>query len=323
MRVVIHGGMHKTGTTAVQDVLARHHAELAAEGVCYPDCGASHHARWLNVKLSDWSPQPIFDAIEQARREKAELLLLSAESVSTLSGDQFRKLTECFSGHDLKYIFSFRNWLSYLPSRYQQYCKRRDSQTFSEYVHSVASSLHVDHRYDLVLSRALASGTCTVAAISYDDAMRTDGNIVRTVLGLAGVREAVASELTSRSGKLNVSEPWQRVEQMRLLNGIAADRLCLPQDDLCRSMLEQRPPEGFFDFGRKLKGLPPQILSELGSVVENYSTVLAFKPAESFVEAEQRLLDQFADHFANACDDRLFPPSEPVEVMFADRKRPA
>lgn len=318
MRVVIHGGMHKTGTTAVQDVLARHRAELAAEGIYYPDFGAPHHEQILNLKGQSWSFEPIRRVIDEGKQNKADLLLFSAECVSTLSDEQFRRLTECFSGHDLKYIFCFRNSLSYLPSRYQQYCKRRDSQTFTEYVRRISTSLHVDVRYDLVLSRALESGACTVSAISYDNAIKTNGNIVSTLLCAAGLDWRLSSTLATKSGKLNVREAWLLTEQKRLLNGIIADNYGLIQDDLCRSMLEHRLPRGVFDIGSRLKYLPADILSEMEAAIEEHKVSMVPEHMEVSTAVELRMIDKFSANFINADRDRLYPVSEAVEVVYAE-----
>lgn len=47
----IHVGYHKTGTTAIQNYLWAHRAELAAAGVCYPEIGLSGptHGKLANV----------------------------------------------------------------------------------------------------------------------------------------------------------------------------------------------------------------------------------------------------------------------------------
>ena len=59
LKIIIHAGMHKTGTTALQSILAEKRVELRGSGVLYPDCGAQHHGRLLNLRRKGWHPEPL------------------------------------------------------------------------------------------------------------------------------------------------------------------------------------------------------------------------------------------------------------------------
>lgn len=79
MKLIIHPGLHKTGSTDLQHVLNDNHAALAARGVWYqPQEGypAHHHAAW-QVLLGD--PGPLVDMAGQARAAGCDTLLLSSE----------------------------------------------------------------------------------------------------------------------------------------------------------------------------------------------------------------------------------------------------
>ena len=42
MELVLHAGIHRTGTTSLQRLLAKNRAALAAEGIAYPGEGQNH-----------------------------------------------------------------------------------------------------------------------------------------------------------------------------------------------------------------------------------------------------------------------------------------
>lgn len=51
-RIILNAGMPKTGSTAVQEAMQRHHSDLRAAGVLYPRAGiwagsAAHHRLFL------------------------------------------------------------------------------------------------------------------------------------------------------------------------------------------------------------------------------------------------------------------------------------
>ena len=105
MQVSVHGGTHKTGTTAVQHVLELNRTRLAEAGVFVP--AVSHHDL-LSAKRPGWSPTGCLQVIEDARKNGFEHIVLSGETVSTFSFDQFRNLSACFEelDPDLRLLFS-------------------------------------------------------------------------------------------------------------------------------------------------------------------------------------------------------------------------
>ena len=109
MRLVLHIGQQKAGSTALQDVLKRNVKELAKQGVCYPlvlkkeNSQASivgnifEATRWPRLLISDEKKEPgiiskradeLIDAIQSfaARRKDFHTIVVSTEYF-------FRKLT--------------------------------------------------------------------------------------------------------------------------------------------------------------------------------------------------------------------------------------
>ena len=64
--IVIHGGMHKTGTSALQHLLASERDELLNHGVLFPDCESPHHNFVVNTRHPDWTPEPLLSQLNLA-----------------------------------------------------------------------------------------------------------------------------------------------------------------------------------------------------------------------------------------------------------------
>ncbi len=81
MKLIIHPGLHKTGSTYLQHVLNDNHAALAGRGVWYqPQEGypAHHRTAWRTL-LGD--EQPLVAMIEEARAAKCHTVVLSSEDL--------------------------------------------------------------------------------------------------------------------------------------------------------------------------------------------------------------------------------------------------
>ena len=92
--VIIHIGLHKTGTTSIQGFAADHRQELAEAGICYPVAGSfpwypAHHGIAWQAR-GDVRFDPAYGGIEEAIRELLEspapVGLISSEDFSWLAG---------------------------------------------------------------------------------------------------------------------------------------------------------------------------------------------------------------------------------------------
>lgn len=315
MRIVIHGGMHKTGTTSVQNYLRDNREFFLRQGIAYPAPEVSQ-AFILNPKHKNWSSAGCTQQLHLAKKAGATILLMSAEIVSTLSDEQFRELTECFDGHDITYVFSFRHWREYLPSRWSQYCRRRDSQSFGSYFHAVLDSDHVDLRYDAVLSRAVNSGRCRVVAVSYDNAMMRDQSIVPMLLRAAGVSVRLSKPISPNLYRSNTRPPQDEVELTRIVNGVVASSLQLPQDDLFNSFNEHRMCKDCFDFSDLLRTLDNSIKSELVALIAGDRKSLLMP--ENWQPSAMAQLNELHGHrFLNKINDKIFPAAPETKIEYS------
>ncbi|WP_298468144.1 hypothetical protein [uncultured Erythrobacter sp.] len=81
MKLIIHPGLHKTGSTYLQHVLNTNHAQLTARGVWYqPQQGyPAHHSAAWQILCGD--PEPLVTMIEEARAANCHTLILSSEDL--------------------------------------------------------------------------------------------------------------------------------------------------------------------------------------------------------------------------------------------------
>ena len=85
MRVILHAGTHKTGTTTLQEVMAANRTWLRARGVVFPElpgCGASHNVFAHRLALADDSGRAELRRQIAAAADPDATLLLSAEEFS-------------------------------------------------------------------------------------------------------------------------------------------------------------------------------------------------------------------------------------------------
>lgn len=98
MRIYIHIGMHKTGTTSVQQTMLNNAVSLEALGyrvfVNLPQ---------MNAKRGDcFNPAWLRDQVKIAEKDGQQAIIFSAEMVSTFNSQQLNSLLEAFYGYDME-----------------------------------------------------------------------------------------------------------------------------------------------------------------------------------------------------------------------------
>jgi hypothetical protein len=306
MRIVIHGGMHKTGTTALQTLLQDNRDLLAAHGVWYPDVGGQEQGMALNVRNPAWTPETAAELIASAA--EFEIAFLSAEVVSAFSTDQLVRLRQAFD-RPLSFVFCFRHWADFLPSRWVQNSKRRDSQSFDRYVAAVSANReHSDFWFDKVLARASAAPDCAVHAVSYQNAVASGETPTGAVLRAAGFQPALVAKLVPLARRRNERIDWATGELARLLNGAAAARLGLPQDDACQAVAFFRRRDRMLELVPRFHLLAPPLRGRLIGAVEARATERVVDELPRLAEATEALQQSHAGRFINLDPNgRVFP----------------
>ncbi|WP_141245152.1 hypothetical protein [Mesorhizobium sp. WSM3860] len=318
MKIFIHGGMHKTATKSLQSLLYQKRALLIERGIYYPDIGAPHHHSLLSTKRKGWSPEVCTNEIRNAEDAGAHSLILSAEGVSILSAGQFRQLSNTFRGHDLTYIFCLRHWAGYMPSRWSQYCRRRDTQTFADYVAAASNPTlrHVDLHFDDVLGNAITSADCGLKVVSYNNALATDG-VLAALLSAFDFDDSLVSALNDEETWTNARDAWRTVEISRLLNGVLASRRGLRQNELFLAVGERRACSEFFDLSSRFAMVDAQLMSDLGDMLEDRAEVIRL-PGTVGSDVESSLNSKYLRHVTNPIDGKLFATPGWSEVTATD-----
>jgi hypothetical protein len=141
--VLVHVGMHKTGTTAIQSVLADLRDQLADEGVSYPGGRESHHveARALTRGSLGWQTSPVappdpavWDDLAAEVRHTRSRVVLSSEFFSSATAEQIRQLIQDL-GHDRAHILiGVRNLGPVAISSWQQTLKQGRISTLDRWL---------------------------------------------------------------------------------------------------------------------------------------------------------------------------------------------
>jgi hypothetical protein len=141
--VLVHVGMHKTGTTAIQTVLASLRGELASAGVVYPGPHEAHHreARSLTQGSAGWqvSPMPppppeVWRDFAADLREVSSRVVLSSEFFSIASREQIGRLGQDLSPRRAYVLIGVRNLGPVAVSTWQQTLKQGRFSTLDQWL---------------------------------------------------------------------------------------------------------------------------------------------------------------------------------------------
>jgi len=130
--VLLHIGVHKTGTTALQAALADAREELAAAGVRYPGKLQAQHRAALAVLGRPWGwnnrggavlDRAHFDRLSARVAEHPGRVVISSEFFCEAPEDIAREVVSGLGGRRVHVVVTVRNLGKLLPSSWQQYLK--------------------------------------------------------------------------------------------------------------------------------------------------------------------------------------------------------
>ncbi|MCD6003893.1 hypothetical protein K7H08_03465 [Halomonas sp. IOP_6] len=132
--VVLHVGMNKTGTTALQSYLQHISGQLAKHGILYPNAGrigAAHYSLSASLGFcnpgvpSEWlcSPSKLLKSLESEITSDTRQVIISSEDF--LLNKSFNKLNTFFESYPLKVIVYLRRHDHWWLSAYAQAVKMK------------------------------------------------------------------------------------------------------------------------------------------------------------------------------------------------------
>jgi hypothetical protein len=130
--VLLHVGVHKTGTTAIQAALADARPQLKAAGVSYPGKLQAHHRAALAVLGRPWGwntrggavmDRSHFDRLARRVGRTPGRVVISSEFFCEAPGDVAAGVVRDLGGDRVHVVVTLRNLGRLLPSSWQQYLK--------------------------------------------------------------------------------------------------------------------------------------------------------------------------------------------------------
>lgn len=118
-KVIIHAGVHRTGTTSLQMFLSENRPTLGARDIAYPGTGVSHQDLVWSLKRGESGIEEVDTLVVEA--ENAGTVVLSGEDFSTLTDLDW--LPALADRHEIHAVFYLRRQDHWLMSWYNQHVK--------------------------------------------------------------------------------------------------------------------------------------------------------------------------------------------------------
>lgn len=158
MRILLHAGHFKTGTTAFQQALNRHKDALWRDGVLVPEMPRGNHGYVINPLHPERFTQRmavLYEEIAQAEAQGARWTILSAEVLAHLKPKHLAQIREALARWPIEAMVVLRAWSEFLPSRYTQNVRGGDFIGFDDWLSEITATGHghPDTNFSLVLQR--------------------------------------------------------------------------------------------------------------------------------------------------------------------------
>jgi hypothetical protein len=125
VKVLLHAGIDKAGSTAIQAHLHANREWLAHQGICVPGTGLTRfgHRKLFLPGLDPVTWNDLREELGAAEREGDRLAVLSFEGLGALSESEVRKIARYLDRADLTILFYLRDQAEVLQSGYLQSLK--------------------------------------------------------------------------------------------------------------------------------------------------------------------------------------------------------
>jgi len=143
MKIYLHIGTHKTGTTSIQHFAEDNMDLLAEHGICWPrtrelkNTSRQHSLLWRMLQAGEGNRVADFvaRAIAGAQEQGAHSILFSGEGFCHASEAEAAAFMKLFAGHDVQVIVYFRNVFDYARSALTQNLKYVSRRPRPEIIH--------------------------------------------------------------------------------------------------------------------------------------------------------------------------------------------
>jgi len=246
LQIVLHAGMHKTGTSSFQQLLRRFGDRFASQGTAvFPS-----DPRILPNFQRSFAPDSVRDELDVLAGSGFCTVVFSHEALSWCLVADLVKLAELFRPHPVRYVLTVRHWHGFLLSRWQQNCSRRDGQSFGSFLEERCCRPEgcIEVYFDLPVRRAIEAGISDIHVISYD--LEQSRNSLLTAIAEACAVPADIFSEWPRQVRLNVSKSVLHSDQVRLFNAIVSDETGRQPNPLAGVSSTGMVPDCFYDLAR-------------------------------------------------------------------------
>lgn len=219
MKLYLHVGPHKTGTTLIQKTMLDNQGLLLQRGLFYPKGFLTifgHHELRDKVKARE-----ITDDDVSFLKHTGKDVLLSSEDFISLSEEDFKYLKERLVDFEIEVIYAWRRANKKLFSIWQEYVKHGGQDTFFEYhfphIARPATSAMLSPDIKLKMFARVFSKK-NVKIIDYDAALHND-SLLDTFFGLVKINNYANFSIPTRDKNAsNKSLDFFESELIRALN---------------------------------------------------------------------------------------------------------
>jgi hypothetical protein len=216
VRIVLHIGTHKAGSSAIQHMLSHNRDRLLKKGFCYPQLAngqLGHHDLAWAIRSSAGGKTPIQvngDILPKLRRQlqrsKCHTAILSSEEFEfATTPDQLRMIRRELPADPLQIVVYLRRQDKYLVSEYGQHLKMADTR-FSGSIHDFYMRYNFMARlnYFGTLTRwANIFGKENLVVRPFEPCQFENGTLIddaRAAFGLTDVALEIPQDLTINKG---------------------------------------------------------------------------------------------------------------------------
>ncbi|MCA1749750.1 MAG: hypothetical protein LC634_09585 [Sphingomonadales bacterium] len=270
MRLIIHGGYYKTGTTAFQRWLHASRDRLSGMGIFVPDPGPNNnHGFALNASIRAGREElALWPELEAAARRGHGFAIVSAETIASYFARDFEVFHDRVRDYDPVLFMVLRHWREYLPSKHAQDIRRGDWLTLPGFLSRLERDhdRHPDANFGLPFRRAHEAGFGSLLAVGYGGDVALD--IVAELTGIA-VSELDGGQWPER--RVNRRLDPLLTERIRMLNAIAGPHGELFAGHAYDGALDPTLPTRFLlltEVTRRLSIRHPELIAKIDACIE-------------------------------------------------------
>lgn len=228
MKIILHAGSLKTGSTYLQDMIWNNLEAFAGAGIFVPQTGvqSKHHYDIARASGFGFQTQSLVrevadsllaDLAAELAASDCEIALLSSEHFDIgVSAGSIARLQDCLTGHELRVVLYLRNQVDLVQSLYFEHLKWGGIMTFGEFVSHELRQGSLAYEPRVVKWMAAGVEVCVV------DYGQVRAGLAESFLALVPGSPCV-TDLNLPKHAVNESLAPEAMEYLRLTNSVLAD----------------------------------------------------------------------------------------------------